>query len=91
MRVGPIETEDPDAWDVIERVRLEHDTGHVTTVETARRPPSGGDSDEAARDLAAELGVTVELACPDCGRTADELDARRRCPACEEPLREVVL
>lgn len=83
-----------DAWDVVERVRLAHEreAGHRTTVETTRRWASVGGSDVGPRvgDFAGTPNVTVERVCPDCGRTAAELDVDRRCPACGVPLRETL-
>lgn len=83
---GPVETEDPDAWDVVERARLQHEreAGHVTTVETARRDGSA----DADGDPTGMEGVAVAYVCPDCDRTADELGADRRCPDCGVSLRQ---
>ncbi|ESP87243.1 hypothetical protein [Candidatus Halobonum tyrrellensis] len=82
---GPVETEDPDAWDVVERARLRHEreTGHVTSVEAARWDGSA----EADGDPTPMVGVTVVYVCPDCDRTTDELGADRRCPDCGVSLR----
>jgi rubrerythrin len=46
--------------------------------------------DGVTLDMATEQSVAIEWVCPECGRTAADLDALRRCPDCDEPFREVL-
>ncbi|UXF50812.1 MAG: hypothetical protein HQRvContig01_12 [Haloquadratum phage sp.] len=85
-------------WDLIERLRQDHedDTGHRTTVECYRESrivPDGNDRmvlGEAVLELAEERGDRVDWICPECHRSGEELETTKRCPDCDERLREVL-
>lgn len=89
-------TDDPDHWDIVERLRLDHEeeTGHTVTVETLRqRTIVAKKSDEwslgewTIDNVADDV---IEWICPDCEKTSEELEATKRCPDCDEPFREVL-
>lgn len=90
-------TDDPvRSWDLVERLRLDHedDTGHQTTIEVVQqRTILAGklDSMDLGEYLIDNIADSeIEWLCPDCEQTADELNASKRCPNCEEPFREVL-
>jgi rubrerythrin len=91
---GPLGTDDPSTWDIVEQFRLDHETemGHQTTVETVRqRTILAGAFDHMAFSdyLIEHADEVIEWLCPECERTADELDASKRCPDCGKAFREV--
>lgn len=87
--------DEPNMWDLVERFRKEHEeeTGHTTTVqvvEEQRILPSLGDRmtiGEATLDLA---DGEIDWICPECHRSGEELETTKRCPDCDERLREVL-
>ena len=92
---GPLGDTDPDRWRLVERHRLSHeeDTGHTTTVEMIRQRTildGTPGPDGLILDLATEQSVAIEWVCPECERTAADLDAARRCPDCGEAFRETL-
>ncbi|EMA01832.1 hypothetical protein C437_15471 [Haloarcula vallismortis ATCC 29715] len=84
-------------WDLAEKLRKEHEeeTGHTTTVrvvEEQRILPSNGDRmeiGESMLEIAEERSERIEWICPECQRTGEELNTTKRCPDCDERLREV--
>lgn len=89
----PLGTDDTRHWDIIERLRLEHEeeTGHTVTVETVEQKTILAERMsmmDTTLELADRAGVGIEWVCPECERTAEELDAGRRCPDCQVPFRE---
>jgi len=84
--------------DLVERFRKEHEdeTGHTTTVEAHREErilPSSTDRHkigEAMLELAEQNHDRIDWICPECGKTGGELNTSKRCPDCDERLREVM-
>ncbi len=93
---GPLGTDDPSTWEIVEQFRLDHETetGHQTTVETVRQRTilaNSLDGMEFAEFLIDDVADDrIEWVCPECDRTAEEMDATKRCPSCDEPFREVL-
>lgn len=92
---GPLGTDDPTTWDIVERYRLDHEdeTGHTVTVEAVRQRTILADRfamRDATLDLAEEQNARIRWICPECKRDAEELEATKRCPDCGDPFREVV-
>jgi rubrerythrin len=91
---GPFGAADPTRWRVVERHRLDHEreTGHTTTVEATQQRTilDGAAMGDATIDIAEEQSARVAWVCPECERTASDLDAARRCPDCGEPFREAL-
>jgi rubrerythrin len=92
---GLLGTTDPDHWRLVERHRLSHEseTGHTTTVETVQQRTlldGRRGLDGVMLDMAAKQGIAIEWVCPECERTAADLDATRQCPDCDEPFREAL-
>ena len=90
---GPLGTDRPESWDIVERMRLEHeeDTGHTVTVEAVEQKTilvGSWGMGEAGIDMAIEAGVGIEWVYPECEKTAEKLDAGKNCPNCDEPFRE---
>lgn len=88
-------TDDPDHWDIIERLRLEHEdeTGHQVTVETVRQQTILAEKMsmmDATLDIASEQDIEIDWICPECEQSAEDLGATKRCPECDEPFREVL-
>ena len=89
--------DNPRMWDLAEKLRKEHEaeTGHSTTVrviEEQRILPSQGDRmeiGESMLEIAEERHDRIEWICPECERTGEELNSTKRCPNCDERLREV--
>jgi len=89
--------DEPRMWDLAEQLRKEHEneTGHTTTVrviEEHRILPSQRDRieiGESMLEIAEERSDRIEWICPECQRTGEELDTTKRCPDCDERLREV--
>lgn len=91
---GPLGVDDPDHWDLVERHRLTHEeeTNHTVTVETVRQRTilvGKFDHIEVSDFLLENADAVIEWLCPACERTAEELNASKRCPDCGEPFREV--
>lgn len=91
----PLGTDDPSTWDIIERMRLEHEeeTGHTVTVEAIEQKTILADSYDmmdATLRLAEEGNDEILWICPECEKTGEELETTKRCPDCGEALREVI-
>jgi len=88
----------PRIWDLAESLRKDHEeeSGHTTTVrvvEEERIIPSQRDRMEIGESMLAiaeERSERIEWICPECHRTGEELNATKRCPDCDERLREVM-
>jgi Zn finger protein HypA/HybF involved in hydrogenase expression len=87
--------DEPGMWDLAEKFRKEHEaeTGHTTTVEVIEEQrilPSQADRmavGEATIDIA---DSEIDWICPECGCSGEELGTTKRCPDCDERLREVL-
>jgi len=90
--------DEPRMWDLAEEFRKEHEeeTGHTTTVcviNEQRILPSQDDRIEVGESMlkiAEERSDRIEWICPECERSGEELNASKRCPDCDERLREVM-
>ena len=86
--------EDVSAHDLVEELRKDHeaDTGHTTTVEVYRERriiPSTRDRVDLGEYLIETADAEIEWICPECERSGEELNTTKRCPDCDERLREV--
>lgn len=92
---GPYGTDDPTTWDIVESFRRDHEdeTGHIVTVETVEQRTILANRSEmygVTLNIAEKQGIEIYWMCPECERTAEELNAAKRCPDCDEPFREVL-
>jgi len=93
---GPLGDDDPArSWDIIERLRIQHEdeTGHQTRVECVRESrivPSMGDRIELGDAVIEMADDRVDWICPECHCSGEDLETTKRCPNCDERLREVL-
>jgi len=88
-------TDEPSTWSLVEQFRHEHEdeTGHRTTVETITQRTilatrgAKWDLGDALLDMADDELLWI---CPECERSGEELNSAKKCPDCDEPLREVL-
>jgi len=82
-----------DEHDLVERLRKEHEaeTGHTTTVEAVREHrivPSTTDRMDLGEWTIEAADAEIFWICPECERTGEELNTTKRCPDCDERLKE---
>ena len=87
--------DEPRMWDLAEKFRKEHEeeTGHTTTVEVVdekRILPSQADRMDLGEHVIEIADAEVDWICPECSRSGEDLGTTRRCPDCDERLREVL-
>lgn len=89
-------TDDPArSWDIVERLRMDHEdeTGHQVTVECIHEQrilPGEGDRMKVGDYVLDVADDEILWICPECERTGEELETTKRCPNCDERLREVL-
>lgn len=87
--------DEPRIWDLAEEFRKEHEekTGHTTTVEVVEEKrilPSQADRMDLGEHVIEMADDEVDWICPECHLSGEDLGTTKRCPDCDERLREVL-
>lgn len=86
--------DEPRMWDLAEKLRKEHEeAGHTTTVEVVEEKrilPSQGDRMDIGERVIEIADAEIDWICPECHRSGEDLGTTRRCPDCDQRLREIL-